>query len=141
MENELGCYIRKIRKEKKYSSKEAAYLTGISKSYWDFIENGLRNPSYEILIKIAKTLNCEIDDLTKLIKDTPFKRIKKYKEYNCIDNAIHKLIKYFNKNEWKITDEKIYENNELVNHNLTLIKNQINCVINIKIKNDNKKGD
>ncbi|HZK85383.1 MAG TPA: helix-turn-helix domain-containing protein [Desulfosporosinus sp.] len=62
----LGKYIKRIRKEEKYSVKLLANSSGISKSYIDYIENGLREPSPEMLAKIAVSLKTSFETLLKI---------------------------------------------------------------------------
>lgn len=52
-------WLREIRKNKGYKScREAAYAIGnISVSHYTNIENGLRNPHYELAQRIASVLN------------------------------------------------------------------------------------
>ena len=62
----LGEYIKGIRKEKKSSVKLIAESSEISKSYIDYIESGLREPSPEMLAKIAVSLEISFDTLLKI---------------------------------------------------------------------------
>lgn len=62
----LGEYIKGIRKEKRSPVKILAESSGISKSYIDYIESGLREPSPEMLAKIAVSLNISFDTLLKI---------------------------------------------------------------------------
>ena len=66
MGKSLGEYIKGIRKEKKYSAKLVAESSGISKSYIDYIECGLREPSPEMLAKIAVSLEISFDTLLEI---------------------------------------------------------------------------
>lgn len=47
----------KLRKEKKLTQEQLANLAGIKRNYYGLIENGTRNPSLDIAIKIAIALN------------------------------------------------------------------------------------
>lgn len=61
-----GNRIKKLRKEKGYSLNKFSELTGISKSYISFLERGIqKNPSLDVLEKIASVLDVEIDYLVK----------------------------------------------------------------------------
>src|SRR5665648_1191656 len=66
MGKSLGEYIKGIRKEKKSPVKILAESSGISKSYIDYIESGLREPSQEMLAKIAVSLEMSFDNLLKI---------------------------------------------------------------------------
>lgn len=47
----------KLRNEKKLTQEQLANLAGIKRNYYGLIENGTRNPSLDIAIKIAIALN------------------------------------------------------------------------------------
>lgn len=55
--------LKEIRKEKQISLEELSKLSGISKSHLSYIERQEKEPSLTILIKIAKALNIDINDL------------------------------------------------------------------------------
>lgn len=55
----LGENIRQIRMQKGLSQKEAASLAGFSPSYWGYLERGQKNPSVEVIEKIAGSLGAE----------------------------------------------------------------------------------
>lgn len=58
--SDFGTKIKYLRKSKDYSLKDLEDLTGISRSYINRIENGLREcPSYPIIEKIAQALGVE----------------------------------------------------------------------------------
>lgn len=61
----LGARIRRIRQEYGLQQKEMADSIGISLSYYGHIERGTRNPSMEILIRIANRLNVGTDMLLR----------------------------------------------------------------------------
>jgi len=52
----LGINIRKLRKEKGMSQEKLAIEAGIERSYMGAIERGERNPSYDKIVSIAKSL-------------------------------------------------------------------------------------
>ncbi|WHY76775.1 helix-turn-helix transcriptional regulator [Neobacillus sp. WH10] len=61
-----GSKLKGLRKDKGYSLTKLSKLTGISKSYLSLIERGIqRNPSLDILEKLAKTFAVEVDDFVK----------------------------------------------------------------------------
>ncbi|HCS74139.1 MAG TPA: transcriptional regulator, partial [Clostridiales bacterium] len=69
MGKKLGNYIKSLRKEKKIPARVLSEQTGISKSFIDYVENGLREPSAESLAKIAAVLDVSLDTLMKIQVD------------------------------------------------------------------------
>lgn len=66
MENikiKFGLKIKELRKQKSYSQEKLAKLASIEKSYISNIENGNRNVSLEVINKLAKAFEIEIDQL------------------------------------------------------------------------------
>ena len=60
----LGKRIQKLRKEMGFESQEKfAEALGLSRTHIGHIEQGRKNPSMEVLIKIAKKLKVELSDL------------------------------------------------------------------------------
>ncbi|MDD4382962.1 MAG: helix-turn-helix transcriptional regulator [Candidatus Shapirobacteria bacterium] len=60
----LGKKIQRLRKEMGYTSQESfAETLGLSRTHVGHIEQGRKNPSMEVLVKIAKKLRVEISDL------------------------------------------------------------------------------
>ncbi|WP_190284701.1 helix-turn-helix domain-containing protein [Bacillus sp. S3] len=61
-----GSKLKRLRKKKAYSLSKLSKLTGISKSYLSLIERGIqKNPSLDILEKLAATFGVEVEDLVK----------------------------------------------------------------------------
>jgi XRE family transcriptional regulator, master regulator for biofilm formation len=59
-----GLRIKCFREKKNYSLTELAKRSGVSKSYLSQIERNLQiNPSLQLLSKLAKSLECSVDDL------------------------------------------------------------------------------
>ena len=59
-----GNILKRIRQEKGYSLTKLGKLTGISKSYLSLLERGIqKNPSIEIIEKIAKVLEVDMNYL------------------------------------------------------------------------------
>jgi len=50
-------WLRKYRKTKGLSQKEVAEKANITHQFYNYIENGLRRPSYEVAKKIASILD------------------------------------------------------------------------------------
>jgi len=61
--SDFGNRLRKLRIEKGFSQENFADLTQLDRTYVSGLERGKRNPSYLILLKIAKSLNISVKDL------------------------------------------------------------------------------
>lgn len=60
----LGKTIQKLRKQAGYSSQEEfAEVLGLSRTHIGHIEQGRRNPSMDVLVKIARKLKVEVSEL------------------------------------------------------------------------------
>ena len=57
---DIGKNIKNLRKEKNMSSQELANIVGISRSQISKIETNSSNPSIDVLIKIARALDCTV---------------------------------------------------------------------------------
>ncbi len=68
---QLGMRIRFLRKEKKMSQEDLALEANINKNYLSDLENGRRNPSFEILEKLAVALGISLSELFKGIESIP----------------------------------------------------------------------
>lgn len=55
--------LKRFRKAKGLKQKELADLVGVSESSISQYENGKKNPSFEIALKLAEALDCESADL------------------------------------------------------------------------------
>jgi transcriptional regulator with XRE-family HTH domain len=53
----IGNNIRYLRKQKGFTQRDAAFRAGFTAAYWGYLERGEKNPSAEIIEKIADTLN------------------------------------------------------------------------------------
>jgi len=62
----IGEYIKKIREEKNLSLNQLALYSGVSAAHLSRIERGLREPSPEILRKIAAALKVSYEELMKV---------------------------------------------------------------------------
>ena len=68
MGQQLGKYIKNCRQEKKMAVKTLAKVTGISKSYLDYIESGAREPQVDMLAKIAAVLDLPVATMLDMQK-------------------------------------------------------------------------
>ncbi len=55
--------IQEFREEKGYTQKQLAELLKISENYLNKIERGKRTPSLKLAVRIAKLLDCTLNDL------------------------------------------------------------------------------
>lgn len=62
---DFGMYVRRARHEKGYTQKEVASMLGISYSFYNFIERGLRNISLELAVNICRLLGADISEFMK----------------------------------------------------------------------------
>ena len=59
----LGKRVRALRKERRYSQEKLAELAGIHENHVRRIEGGTANPSYVVVVKIAKALKVPPSEL------------------------------------------------------------------------------
>lgn len=60
----VGNRIKQLRIKKRYSINELSEKAGVSKSYLSYIERGIqKNPSLQVLAKLASTLDTDVEDL------------------------------------------------------------------------------
>ena len=60
----VGNRIKQLRLKKRYSINELSEKSGVSKSYLSYIERGIqKNPSLQVLEKLASTLETDVEDL------------------------------------------------------------------------------
>ena len=69
--DQLGMRIKFLRKERKWSQEDLALEDDVNKNYISDLENGRRNPSLEILEKIAIAFNISLSELFKGIETIP----------------------------------------------------------------------
>lgn len=61
----LGANLKRLRRTKGWSQEEYAFEAGIHRTYVSDIERGARNPTIEILVKLAQPLGVEPADLIR----------------------------------------------------------------------------
>jgi DNA-binding XRE family transcriptional regulator len=59
----FGKKVAKRRRELKLSQAELAKVAALDRTYISGIERGVQNPSLKIMLKIARTLNCTVQEL------------------------------------------------------------------------------
>ena len=60
---ELGTKLRELRREQNWTQSQVAQRIGRTASVVSAYENGIRQPSYEVLIKLARLYNISPDHL------------------------------------------------------------------------------
>ena len=62
--------LQDLRREKKLTQEQTAKILTINKIYLSMLENGSRNPSDSLKIKMSKLYGCSIADIFLAIKST-----------------------------------------------------------------------
>ena len=68
---QLGMRIKFLRKSKGWSQEDLALEANVNKNYICDLENGRRNPSLDILERIAKALNISLSELLRGVETIP----------------------------------------------------------------------
>lgn len=63
--NQLADNLRIIRKTKGYAQEKLAFDAGVDRTVISKIERAVTNPSLDVLLKIANTLDVEVEDLIR----------------------------------------------------------------------------
>ena len=61
----IGEIIRTAREEKNLNQSQLAAKAGISQATVNYLETGKRNPGFTTIVKIAKVLDLNLEDLTE----------------------------------------------------------------------------
>ena len=70
MDNQVfAVVLKKIRKEKGLSQEELGFQTGLHRTYISQLERGLKSPSLNTLIKIAKVLDLKLSHFFYLMEE------------------------------------------------------------------------
>lgn len=69
--DQLGMRIKYLRGERKWSQEDLALEANVNKNYICDLENGRRNPSLEILERIAIAFGMSLSELFKGIESIP----------------------------------------------------------------------
>ena len=70
-QEQLGMRIRFLRQQRHWSQEDLALNANINKNYISDLENGRRNPSLEILERIAITFGITLAELFKGVETIP----------------------------------------------------------------------
>lgn len=73
MNNFFSNNLKSLRVDNDFTQQEIADALGITRSRYSNYENGINEPSLDILIKLSKLFNCSIDDLLKIKINTIIK--------------------------------------------------------------------
>lgn len=68
---QLGMRIKFLRKSLHWSQEDLALEANVNKNYICDLENGRRNPSLDILERIAKALNISLSELFRGVETIP----------------------------------------------------------------------
>lgn len=68
---QLGMRIAYLRKSRGWSQERLSFESGVNKNYICDLENGKRNPSLDILERIADGLSMTLEELFKGIQSVP----------------------------------------------------------------------
>lgn len=60
---ELGSKIKKLRRERKFTLTELSEKSGVSQGYLSRIENGKNDPTFSVLLQIARALQIQVSML------------------------------------------------------------------------------
>lgn len=91
----LGMNLKRCRQLARLTQERLASKAGITAKYISEIENGIRNPSLEVLHKVAEALRVDITELVSFADATDceyrlmINRILKKKD----DKALHKILR------------------------------------------------
>ena len=70
-QEQLGMRIRFLRQQRRWSQEDLAFNANINKNYISDLENGRRNPSLDILERIAVAFNISLAELFKGVESIP----------------------------------------------------------------------
>lgn len=59
----MKIHLQEIRWKREYSIEQLSMLSGVSVSQISRVENGLSNPTIDVVCRLAKALGCTISDL------------------------------------------------------------------------------
>ena len=70
-QEQLGMRIKFLRQQLRWSQEDLALNANVNKNYISDLENGRRNPSLEILERIAVAFNISLAELFKGVESIP----------------------------------------------------------------------
>lgn len=60
--------LKEVRKEKNYTLQQLSKKSGISTTHINDIENKIKEPSFSMMVRLAKALNVPLDKLYRVIR-------------------------------------------------------------------------
>lgn len=69
--DQLGMRIKYLRKQKRWSQEDLSLEANVNKNYISDLENGRRNPSLDILERIADAFSITLEELFRGIETIP----------------------------------------------------------------------
>lgn len=92
MRVDVGELLRLKRVEKRNTLGDIASLVGVSSNYISEIEKGIKkNPSDEIIVKLAEVFNLEEDDLFTAFNKIPLSARNEVREHPSLAKALSQL--------------------------------------------------
>ena len=70
-QEQLGMRIKFLRNQRKWSQEDLAFEANVNKNYISDLENGRRNPSLDILERIAVAFGISLADLFRGVETIP----------------------------------------------------------------------
>lgn len=70
-QEQLGMRIKFLRNQRKWSQEDLAFEANVNKNYISDLENGRRNPSLDILERIAVAFSISLADLFRGVETIP----------------------------------------------------------------------
>ena len=70
-QEQLGMRIKYLRNQRKWSQEDLAFEANVNKNYISDLENGRRNPSLDILERIAVAFDISLSDLFRGVETIP----------------------------------------------------------------------
>ena len=77
VKKDLADHLRDLRLDRNLSQEQAAKMCGLSKSYYCELENGVRNPTLEVLYRIALGYDIEMEELFHNVGKSSILNMKK----------------------------------------------------------------
>ena len=101
----LGNRIKTLRIAANFTQEQIAEEIGVSRQKYARIEGGTNNVTLEELIKIAKVLDVQVGDITKVLDQTPVIEHRAHSE-EASTKRILEMVEFFYAN--KHLNEKLY---------------------------------
>ena len=70
-QEQLGMRIKYLRKKRKWSQEDLALNSDVNRNYISDLENGRRNPSLDILERLAIAFGISLEELFKGVESIP----------------------------------------------------------------------